>query len=165
MSLVTRVKVGIEADYKNVVDFVTSEADVVLNKIFDLANGSGADKANKVYFKTRILGSGASESLDLAGSLADAFGATLTFTKVRVLAIIADAGNTTDVAVGGAASNAWVGMFGDATDKVLVKPGSMFLWIARDAGGGAVVASTGDLLKVADAGAAGVTYTVIVIGE
>src|ERR1019366_4151458 len=113
MSLVTRVKVGIEADYKNVVDFVTSEADVVLNKIFDLANGSGADKASKVYFKTRILGSGASESLDLAGSLADAFGATLTFTKVRVLAIVADVGNTTDVAVGGAASNAWVGMFGD----------------------------------------------------
>jgi hypothetical protein len=69
------------------------------------------------------------------------------------------------VLVGGAASNAWLGWVGDVTDVVKVKPGGSFVWIAPDVNGGAVVAATGDFLKVANSSSGtSITYDVIIIG-
>lgn len=129
------------------------------------ADGVGANQANKVFADSRNLVASASESLDLSGGLTDALGLALVLTKVKAIMIHAASANVNDVVVGGAAANGFITPFGDATDKVNVKPGGTLLLIAPDATGYAVVAGTGDLLKVANSGAGtAVDYDIVIIG-
>ncbi len=129
-------------------------------------NGTGANQANMVYGGTRTLAASATESLDLAGGLSNAFGNTITFTSIKTIVIVAAAANVNDVLVGGAASNAFINWVANATDIVVVKPGGMFCITAPTAAGFAVTADTGDLLKVANsAGTTGVTYDIVLIGN
>ena len=45
--------------------------------IDELANGTGTDSANQVYYDTQIVGAGLTVTYDLAGSLEDVFGDTI----------------------------------------------------------------------------------------
>jgi hypothetical protein len=129
-------------------------------------NGAGANQASAVFSDTRTLVASATEDLDLNGTaLQDALGANLALTKIKAIAIVADASNTNDVIVGGAASNAVSSLFGDATDTLRIKPGGFALLCAPTAAGYGVTAATADLLKIANsAGGTPVTYTIIIIG-
>lgn len=130
-----------------------------------LTNGTGANQANQLFADTRTLAASANESLDLAGTLTNAFGEVITLTKVRALLIRAAAGNTNNVLVGGAASNGWATWAGDPTDVMVVRPGGFVVLAAPDATGYAVTAGTGDLLKIANSAAGtAVTYDIVVIG-
>lgn len=125
--------------------------------------GTGTGAADLVFADQRTLTASSTENLDLAGTLTDPFGVTLTCAKVKAIYVFAAAANTNDVIVGGAASNAFTGPFQDATDKVAVRPGGVAVF-ALAGTGWTVTASTGDILKVAN-GSSGtsVTYDVIVI--
>ena len=58
-----------------------------------------------------------------------------------------------------------VPLFLAAGDGLPVKPGGAFLWVAPDATGVAVTASTGDLLTITNSGAgSAVTYYIVVLG-
>jgi hypothetical protein len=132
---------------------------------FGLTNGTGANQINQMFTDTRTLAASGTENIDLAGGLTDPFGATITFTKIKALIIKAAAGNTNDVVVGGHASAAVSSFFGDATDKVKVKPGGLMVLAAPDANGYAVTAATADLLTIANSAAGtGVTYDIIILG-
>jgi hypothetical protein len=147
-------------------DLGTAAFPAAVRALAQLTSGTGAGQADLVFSDTRTLAASANESLDLAGSLVGAFGATLTFVKVKGLFISADAANTNSVVVGAAASNPWATLL-NATGTISLRPGSFFLAAAGqlDATGYGVVAATGDLLKVANSGGTtGVNYTVIVIG-
>jgi hypothetical protein len=130
-----------------------------------LSDGSGADQASNIFSDERTLAASASESLDLSGVLQNAFGSTLTLTKVKAILIVANSANTNNVVVGGAASNCFVGPFADATDKIVIGPGDAFLLTRRSAAGMAVAAGTGDILQVANSGSGtSVTYQIILLG-
>jgi hypothetical protein len=132
---------------------------------FPLTDGTGANQAKSLFSDTRTLAASGTENLDLAGTLLDAFGAAISFTKIKALIIKASAGNTNDVLVGGAGANACFSFFNASTDKLRVKPGGMIALIAPDVNGYAVTAATADLLTVANSAAGtGVTYDVIIIG-
>jgi hypothetical protein len=147
-------------------DMGTGRAPQSLSKSMSLASGTGAGKADRIFSDRRTLAASASESLDLAGVLLDAFGATITFARIKGLIIAAAAGNTNDVVVGAAASTPWATLLG-ATHTLTLRPGA-FVAVGTgvaDAVGYAVTASTGDLLKVANSGGTtGVTYDVHIIG-
>lgn len=129
-----------------------------------LTEGTAANKADKLFADTRTLSASATENLDLAGTLTDPFGATLTFATVKAIYIQASSSNTNNVCVGGAGSNTFAGPFDDATDKVCVKPGGVLL-ITAPGTGWTVTASTGDILLVANSGSGtSVTYDVVIIG-
>jgi hypothetical protein len=129
-----------------------------------LPSGTTAGKADLIFNDTRTIAASGSEDLDLAGSLAGPFGETLTFVKVKAILVQAASGNTNNVEVGGAASNAFVGPFKDSSDIVAIPPGGAALF-AAPTNGWTVTAGTGDLLKVANsAGSTGVTYTITIIG-
>jgi hypothetical protein len=97
--------------------------------------------------------------------LTNAFGAVLTFTKIKALIIRAAAGNTNDIVVGNAASNGFISPFGALAHTVKVKPGGLFVLVAPDVNGYAVVAATGDLLHVANGGAGTpVSYDIFILG-
>lgn len=143
----------------------TAKFPVIADFSVNLNSGTGANQASNIFNDQRTLAPSTSENLDLAGTLTNAFGVVLTFTKVKMLVIHADPGNVNDVLVGGAGANGWAGWSGDVTDIVKVKPGGVFIWVAPDAAGGAVVAGTADILKVANSGAGtSVIYDISIIG-
>lgn len=134
-------------------------------KDYQFSQGTALGQADKVYAASNTLAASATANLDLAGSLLDPFGATLTFGHVNVIRIEASASNVNDVCFGGAASNGFVGPFADPTDVTCVKPGGV-LMLVNPGVGWAVTAGTGDLLKTANSGGTtGVTYKILIIGK
>lgn len=146
-------------------DLATPSVPLSKSYSHSLASGTGANQANQIFSDQRTLSASATEDLDLAGSLTNLLGATITFSKVKAIIISAASGNTNDVVVGGAASNDFSPMFADSTDQIVVKPGGMFAIVAPDATGYAVTAGTADILKVANSSSGtSVTYDIIIIG-
>jgi hypothetical protein len=167
MALATSITVNLGAKQSATLDLGASVANITKNFALTLTSGTAAGQADKIFADTRTLAASTNEDLDLAGTLTDPSGATVVFAKVKAILICAASGNTNNVVVGGAASNAFSSMFGDATDKVVIRPGGH---VSLSVGSGdlnayAVTAGTGDLLRVANSGAGtSVTYDIIVIG-
>ena len=133
---------------------------------FAWTDGGGANQVDKLWHDQRTLTASSAEDLDLAGALVDAYGTTLTFTTVKLIAVYAAAANTNNVVVGGAAANTFVGPFSDATDQVEVPPGGCFLVTHPAAAGWTVTAGTGDILEVTNsAGGTSVTYDIVIAGD
>lgn len=128
-----------------------------------LADGSGSGQASKVYLASRTVASSANDDLDLAGSLADPFGVTLTFATVKAIVIRADPANTTNLTVSPGASNGFTGPFGASSHTVQVRPGGALVFAAPQTGW-TVTASTGDILRVANAAGASATYSIEIVG-
>jgi hypothetical protein len=166
MTLDTKFHVELSSDYTNPLDLKSGDALLKYVKQMNLATGTGANQADKIFDDQRTLTASSSEDLDLAGVLVDAYGATLTFARVKFLLVYAAAGNTNNVVVGGASSNAWPGPFGATTHTVAVRPGGLLVMMAPDATGWPVTPATGDLLHVANSAAGtSVTYDVVIIGS
>ena len=161
-TLATTLRLALSGSYINALDN-SSPVDRLDYTIDDtLATGDGADQAELLWHDRRTLAA-TSEELDLAASLTDAFGATLTFATIKGIVIYNRSTTTAEnLTVGGAASDTLDSFFGDATDTVTIGPsGCLFLWNPKD--GYTVTASTGDKLKI-DSGAATVIYDIVVIG-
>ena len=112
-----------------------------------ISDGTGANQADLIWHDQRTLASGANEELDLAGSLSDAFGDTVTFAKIKAM-LITNPDTASTLKVGGAASNAWATWVANSTDIIVIRPGGRFYIEAPDANGYAVTAGTGDKLKI-----------------
>lgn len=165
MPLDTTVKVSVDATHTALLDLATATVPLSFARALGLANGTGANQADRIFHDTRTLTASANEDLDLAGVLTDAFGATITFARIKALIVAADAANTNNVIVGGAATNQFVNWVGAATHTVTVRPGGVLLLAGGDATGYAVTAGTGDLLRVANsAGGTSVTYSIVLVG-
>src|SRR4051812_29045516 len=108
MALVTTINMDLIATLTATADFGSPSHRQPINFSDDLATGTAVDCADVVWSDQRTLALSTAESLDLAGSLTNAFGTTLTFVKVKAIYIQ----NTETragaiLAVGGAASNAF----------------------------------------------------------
>jgi hypothetical protein len=166
MGLTAKIKAAVSGTLSSSTDM--GVASLPFSEIVEIAltNGTGADQANNAFMDERTLLASTSEDLDLAGVLANVFGATLTAAAVKAILVIADDGNTNNVVIGGAASNAFVGPFADATDKLVLGPGDVFLITRRSAAGMTVTAGTGDKLTIANSGAgSSVTYRIVLFLE
>mgnify|MGYP001555613384 CR=1 FL=1 len=151
------------SEYSNNGDIHAVAASIRDDVIVSLEDGTGANKANQCWADERSLNASSSEEIDLAGNLSNAFGQTLTFSKVKAVVIKASASNASDVEMGGAAANAFASFVKDSSDIILIKPGGLIVLIAPDASGFDV--SSNDLLKMANSGGAAISYEIIVIGE
>jgi hypothetical protein len=164
MSLSVRALLQLTATLTSASDLTTAEAPVSIGKQQNFTNGAGADQADLIWTDRRTVAASSTDSLDLAGSLTDVFGATLTFARIKLIYVSAASGNTNNVNVTRPASNG-VPLFLAAGDGIAVKPDGAFVWIAPDASGVAVTASTGDLIDIVNSGAgSSVTYDIVVVG-
>lgn len=164
MTLNVQILQKIAGTQESALDVGTAKLPILFNKVNNLANGTGANQANQMFTDERTIAASGNEDLDLAGSLSDAFGNTITFTKVKAIMVVADAGNTNDVEVTRPAING-LPLFMAAGDGISLTPGASFTMVFPDADGVAVTADTGDLLNIANSSSGtGVTYTVIIIG-
>ena len=162
MALTTQIAASIIATLTGIADHGTPRATVELVKKIDLATGTAAGQADKVFSDQRTLAASATEDLDLAGVLADLLGSTITMAKVKAIFIFAAAGNTNDVVVGNG-TNPFLAGFGGATHTKAIPPGGFEMWYNPT--GWTVTAATADILKIANsAGGTPVTYDIIIIG-
>lgn len=149
-------------------DLTSAEEIVIGNEhwlSWAVTDGTGANQADMAWHDQRTLGAGASENLDLYGSLTDAFGSTMNFARIKALQIVADSDNGSTITVGGAAANPWYGIFGAANDVLKIRAGSGCLFIAADATAWPVTDSSADILKVLnDDGGDTATYKIVIIG-
>jgi len=161
-----KIKATVQGLYSSANDIANPVQDLMKQVALAFTSGVAASQADLLFADERTLAASANENLDLAGSLTDAFGAVLTFAKIKAILIYANAANTNDVIVGGQATNGWLGPFGAAAHTVAVKPGGVLLMAGPQlAGLGSVTAATADLLKIANSAAGtSVTYGVIIIG-
>lgn len=165
MSLDTDLLIRVLATELSVQDLVTTDAPVSYTLRTQLATGTGAGQADRIFTDTRTLSASATEDLDLQGSLLTPLGTAFTPARVKALVITAASGNTNNVNVTRPASNG-VPLFLAASDGVAVQPGGALVLVAPGATGYAVTASTGDLVTVTNsAGTTSVTYNVIIIGS
>lgn len=167
MALSTKFRVELSATQTPTVDLGAASRSGTVSWALSLADGVAAGQANLMWFDSGTIAASANVDLDLAGGLTDSFGNSLTFVKVKALVVKAAAGNTNNVIVGGATSNAWSTLFGDATDKIVVRPGGGFgISVgSADLNGYAVTASTGDLLRLANSSSGtSVSYEIAIIG-
>ena len=167
MSLTSRISLAASASQTATLDLGSALAQLSKSYTVDLADGTSAGQANRIFHDTRTLAASASEDIDLAGVLTDAFGAVLTFARVKGLIVAAAAANTNNVIVGGASATQFVSWNGGATHTVTVRPGAVFALFAgsADATGYVTAAGSTDLLKIANSSSGtSVTYDIVVIG-
>jgi hypothetical protein len=166
MALTSSLSIAANASLSTALDLATATVPLQVRKAVSLASGTTAGKADKVFSDRRTLAASGTEDLDLAGVLLDAFGAAITFARIKGLVISAAAANTNNVVVGAASATQWATLL-NTTGTITLRPGASFCAIAgvADATGWAVTAGTGDLLKVANsAGSTSVTYDIVIIG-
>lgn len=161
MPLTTNIIASIAADQTAVADFDTPEYRPSVGRNITLNPG----QADTVFTDERSLAASGTENLDLNGALTDALGKLINFVRVKAIIVTAPAGNTADVIVGGAATNAFAGPLGGTTPTINVRPGGVMMFATSDPGGWPVVAATGDLLKITNASAGQpATYDIMIIG-
>lgn len=128
-------------------------------------DGTGTGKVNILWTASRTIAASGKDSFDLSGVLTNTFGTALSMTAVKGLIIVANAANTNNVVVGGAAAATWVGPFGDATDKIVVKPGGFFA-VGVPGTGYTVTNTTADALVITNsAGTTGVSYQIGILSQ
>lgn len=167
MTLTSRLTLAASALQVSNLDLGVAQAQLAKSYTLDLASGTAAGQADKIFHDTRTLTASSNEDLDLAGVLSDALGGSLTFVRIKGLVVAAAASNTNNVVVGGAASNGFITWVGAATHTVTLRPGAVLALMAgpADATGYVVTAATGDLLRIANsAGTTGVTYDIAIVG-
>lgn len=164
MALDTRIKLTVASSLTGAIDLQPLSAP--LNLVFSkaLTTGTGANQADKLWSNTSTIAASGTDSIDLAGSLTDAFGAALTFARIKAVVVVAATGNTNNVNVTRPASNG-APLFLAAGDGIAVRPGGMFCWVCSDATGVAVTAGTGDLVDIVNsAGGTSVSYDIAIVG-
>lgn len=164
MSLETMITASVKAVETASADLAQPAAPAELTVKHSLSNGSGANQAAKIFSDSRSVALSSNEDLDLAAVLTSAFGAPITFATIKAIMIRARATNTNNVVVGPAAANGFLGPFGDASDRLSIKPGGVLL-VTAPGTGWTVTGGTGDLLNVANSGAgSAVEYDIVIVG-
>jgi len=111
---------------------------------------------------------GTADNLDLAGSLTNPFGETITFTHLRVIILAIDApdGNKSLHFGPRGQANAWQGPFAgvSATDYIIVSD-SLFIVNLSGTNGWPVTAGTADILGIYNPGLSAVTYRIWLLGQ
>lgn len=129
--------------------------------------GAGAGAFNEQYVAVRTLAGGATETLDLYGSLTNLVSETINFARIKYIGIeLLTTTTATSITVGNAASNGFVGPFGAATHTITIRNGGFWGVGCADATGlGTVTNSSTDNLKIANNdGSNTATYRITLIG-
>ena len=163
MALSAIIKVSVNATLTKTADFESASSTIAQALSVALTDGTGVGQADLIFKDTVTLSASGTADLDLAASLTNIYGATQTFARLKAIIVTADSGNTNNVNV--TRPSAGVPLFLATSDGIAVRPGGAFVWVAPDATGAAVTATTADLITFTNsAGSTSVTYSVTLIG-
>lgn len=171
-TLTASVSAKVGWNFENVLDWGNALNSATFSYTKSLASGTAASQVDVLYVAQGTIAASTNLDLDLAASLADMFGHTITFARVKTLYVELTTDTTsTGLWVGGASSNGfanWIssaGTFGTDQPRVKVRNGGAFFLSAPDATAYAVTAGTGDILRLTNADGSNVaTYKLAVTG-
>lgn len=164
MGLDVTLTAALSGNFTTALDLGDAKFAINIANNVQLSDGTGSGQANQFWSDTRTIAASGTENIDLAGSLVNAFGTTLTFTKIKGVYIKAASGNTNNVQLTRPASNG-LPLFLAAGDGLNILPGGTFFWACSDNTAVAVTAGTGDLLTITNSGAGtSVTYDIAIVG-
>ena len=147
-------------------DLSTPSSGFTIANPLSYTNGTGVANAGQVYTKSSTLAASATLDLDLAGSLTDIYGDTVTFTSIVAMVLRNTSTNDAVISLGGADSAGMANIFANVNDKLNVRPGGVFAVGATDATAYAVTATTADILRLTNvSGAEVVTYEIVILGR
>jgi len=156
-------RVTLDAQLNKALDLDTPIDPLVYSISLLLTNGTGSGAASQMWHDQRTLGASATEDLDFAASLTNAFGVTLTFVKIKLVIVKAATTNTNDVQVQRIATTGLPLFMADG-DGIALGPGEFFIY-GSPTTGKTVTATTDDTLTFTNsAGSTSVVYDIIVIG-
>ena len=163
MSLTAKLNLLLNIEHTKAMDLNTLRDAMNLTRGVSLANGSGANQADAVFHDTRTLADAATETLDVHdGTLVNAFGDTLTLTKLKAIYIKNNSADA-NLLIGGAVATQ-LGLFNDVSDVLKLPPGGDFFMTAPGSAG--IDVSTNSDLKIAHdgTGMSSLTYDIIIVG-
>lgn len=155
-------KLDIDGIYRSTESGVlaTAQATIGIPKHQAYTNGTGANQANAWYAKTRSLSSSTPETIDLDADLADQYGTTLVFTKIKEIWVINRSSTTVqDLTLTGDVMLAFVG---NATHQAKAAAGGM--WHQSSPIDGFTISSVGQDELTVTPGAYAINYDLIIIG-
>ena len=162
----TKVNLSITVDETKSNDLGLSNMLHVWQKIAEYADGTSSNQSDLVYSDSAtIAGSGGTTTYDLSGALTSILdGSAVVFSNIVGFAVINKTLITTSDIEIGAGSNPWTGWLKASGDAVVVGPGGVFVWTSP-IDGGAVVATTGDILTLTNNSASNIDVDLIVWGR
>lgn len=104
-------------------------------------DGTNANQMATLGLLDSSLTNSETRAVNVATGLADSFGDAISITRVRFLAISADAGNLGTFSVGGASANTFTNWVVNADDRIVLRPGGLALFVAPDLPGYAIGAA------------------------
>jgi hypothetical protein len=151
-------------DTTNALANTTNSGSVSYSKT--LSDGANAGQANRMYMATGTIAGAGTLSIDLAASLANVFGSTITFARVKGFYFNLTSDTTsTSVTLGGAGSNPAILWFGNVNDTESVRNDGVSVHWCTDATAWAVTAATADILLITNADATNTaTYKLFIVG-
>ena len=163
--MTNRVKVTlrIEGQDADTNDLASVWASIVKDWSFEFASGTGTGQFDVSFMDSRTLAASANDDIDLRGGSVDPFGKTLAMAEMRAIAIK----NTgaASIAVGGTVTNQITGLFGDASDRIVVPSGAQLVLGPYPDGLIAIAAGTADLLRITNlSGSVAAAYDIVVLG-
>jgi hypothetical protein len=136
-------------------------------ELVTLASGTGAGQCDQVYYSAaRTLGTTTAELLDLAGTLVNEQGETITFTKIKSVLLINNGTNDGDIIRLGGASNT-AAIFAAGTNTMDIRGGTsgggLLLWCS-ELTGYEITGGSADILQVENPGTNALTYDIHLAG-
>jgi len=174
-TLTSKITVLLNSLLQNTVGVAAADGKVDVSFLFPLLTGTGANQADKLYTTqiTRTHGSPAGD-IDLAGTVTDPLGQTITMARIKAIIISAASTNVNSVVVGGGdPASAISTIFFDyaatalAQPAMKVRPGGLLVLVAPAATAYVVTATTADKLQIANGdedATTSVTADVYIIG-
>lgn len=153
-------------------DFGGPSQDAILELLMQLTDGVDANEADIFWSDERSVASNTNDDLDLAGVLADAFGATVNSAEVVGLILInkpktvGATPNTTSLTVG-LGTNPMLGFLGGTLPTLgPIRPGGfVFLAAPGELGIGLSAAGVSDLLRIANSTGAAAVYQIGILAR
>lgn len=140
----------------------TGGRNVVLQAAYAVVSGTAAGQIDRLWMDTRTLTTGASENVDVRGTIADSFGAVVDMVKVKGVFIAASGANTVSLTVTKGASGVNY-LTGTTPGFAAIGANGMVAWLDPNAGVAATAGSS-DLIVVTNAAGASSTYSILVVG-
>lgn len=165
------VRLIVDALQTNALDLSTPQDEFKITKTLNFTNGADANQAHGFFHDQRTLAATTADNIDLAGSLTNAFGSTITMARVKGIMIFhGTAAASASMQVSGhatAALNTIIGVAASDLDTAqpywITPPGGWHIAMAPNAGGYVVTATTEDMLRIYNGGAASITYDIVIL--
>lgn len=160
LALTGQISLALESALTNALDLSTPRDPLQLSWTQTIASGSGTGQANKHFHDQYTISASGTQAVDLAGSVTNAFGQTVSFTRLKALLVVNS--GATDITIEPNVSSGFSAMFADV---VTIKAGGVFLLAGFDSSGYTVASGSADQLLITNlSSGASATVSVVAIG-